>query len=218
MRSLHIEHPFLEGATSRLGLIDLPGAGEAGLDVDRQFVQRVKDEVDLLLMVKRPLPNNAGWFRPDDDTLTLVDAARVGTALEDFFVILLNRDEQHDPDGALLHQRRHRGRADRRRAPVARAPGPRQLPRRGPPRGPRPVLSHPAESLDRIDRIANLFLTAINQAGPDCRADKVCAEAPLWVPLTTLQGHSRRVTADDRHSAAPLLTSTDVHKMSPQSP
>lgn len=102
VRSVRIEQPFLDGAATSLGLIDLPGAGEAGLDVDQQFVRRVQNEIDLLLMVKRPLTKDAGWFGPDGDVLRLADTTRGGAALEDFFVILLNRDDQYDPDGRFF--------------------------------------------------------------------------------------------------------------------
>ena len=101
MRSVLIEQKFLEGAT-RLGFIDLPGAGEAGLDVDTHFVQRVKHEIDLLLMTKRPLAKDAGWFGPDAEVLRLADAARGGAALEDYFLIFLNRDFENDLDGAYF--------------------------------------------------------------------------------------------------------------------
>ena len=39
---------------ANLALVDLPGAGEAALDVERQFLADLKNEVDVLLQAKRP--------------------------------------------------------------------------------------------------------------------------------------------------------------------
>ena len=95
VRGTKILQQFPEVVAINLGLIDLPGAGESGLDVDRQFIQGLKNEIDLLLMVKRPSVNNAAFLEEDSYALELADSARSGVALDDFYLIVINRDEAH---------------------------------------------------------------------------------------------------------------------------
>ena len=44
VKSVRIEHRFPNLNVRDLGLIDLPGSGEAGLDVDKQFLNQLKNE------------------------------------------------------------------------------------------------------------------------------------------------------------------------------
>lgn len=80
-----------------LGLVDLPGAGEAGLDIDRQFLRDLRDDVDLLLQVKKPDSNSAFFTAADHATLNLAESARGDVPLRDFVVAVLNRDTNLDP-------------------------------------------------------------------------------------------------------------------------
>ncbi|MFD0575705.1 GTPase family protein [Dactylosporangium darangshiense] len=100
VRSVRIEQAFLEGAATRLGLIDLPGAGEAGLDIDRQFLRQVKQEIDLLVMVKRGDRKGASYLAEDSYTRNLADSARGGVPLDDYYVVVVNRDRANDPEGS----------------------------------------------------------------------------------------------------------------------
>lgn len=102
VRSIRIEQPFLDGVATRLGLIDLPGAGEAGLDIDRQFLRQVKNEIDLLLMVKRGDRKGASYLAEDSYTRNLADSARGGVPLDDYYVVVVNRDRANDLDGAFF--------------------------------------------------------------------------------------------------------------------
>ncbi|GAA1559094.1 hypothetical protein GCM10009827_095110 [Dactylosporangium maewongense] len=99
VRSVRIEQSFLDGTATRLGLIDLPGSGEAGLDIDRQFLQQVKNEIDLLVMVKRGDRKGASYLAEDSYTRNLADSARGGVPLEDYYVVVVNRDRANDPEG-----------------------------------------------------------------------------------------------------------------------
>ncbi|WP_327006633.1 50S ribosome-binding GTPase [Dactylosporangium sp. NBC_01737] len=99
VRSVRIEQSFLDGAATRLGLIDLPGSGEAGLDIDRQFLQQVKSEIDLLVMVKRGDRKGASYLAEDSYTRNLADSARGGVPLDDYYVVVVNRDRANDPEG-----------------------------------------------------------------------------------------------------------------------
>ena len=99
VRDVQIDQRFPDVAATKLGLIDLPGAGEAGLDIDTQFVQRVRNEIDFLLMVKRGGTKSATYLTEDSYALRLADSARGGAGLEDFYAVVVNRDEKHDPTG-----------------------------------------------------------------------------------------------------------------------
>jgi hypothetical protein len=98
VRDIRIFCEFPEVDVENLMLVDLPGAGEAGLDIDRQFLQDLKNEVDVLLQVKRPGPNDAYFGDPDWEILDLANEARMGVDRHDFVSIVVNSDPAHlDP-------------------------------------------------------------------------------------------------------------------------
>jgi hypothetical protein len=115
IRSTKILQQFPEVAAINLGLIDLPGAGESGLDVDRQFMQELKNEIDLLLMIKRPSTVTATYLNEDSYALELADSARSGVALDDFYLIVINRDHAHVDLGSFEHTLEQVGGEARRR-------------------------------------------------------------------------------------------------------
>jgi len=119
VRGARIDSEFPNLAVTGLGLVDLPGGGEAGLDVERQFLRGIRDEVDLLLLVKRPTVASAFVTDEDWQTIQLADVARVGVSLGDFLFIVVNRDPEHLEPGLFdnaLH--RIKTEADRRRIRV----------------------------------------------------------------------------------------------------
>jgi hypothetical protein len=95
VRDVRIQCAFPQVDVENLMLVDLPGAGEAGLDIDRQFLQDLKNEVDVLLQVKRPGPNDAFFDDQDYDVLDLADEARMGVNKGDFVGIVVNTDPAH---------------------------------------------------------------------------------------------------------------------------
>jgi hypothetical protein len=95
VRDVRIFCAFPEVDVENLMLVDLPGAGEAGLDIDRQFLQDLKNEVDVLLQVKRPGPNDAFFGDQDWDVLDLANEARMGVERRDFVGIVINTDPAH---------------------------------------------------------------------------------------------------------------------------
>lgn len=114
-----IRHPFKNLGVARLGLIDLPGAGEAGLDVDRQFLQRLRDELDLLLVVKRTVADQTFWTDSDWDNIGLADSARGGVSLEDFVFIVVNQDQgQLTAEGLSRTTEKMRAEASKRGIPI----------------------------------------------------------------------------------------------------
>src|SRR5215469_13828985 len=95
VRDIRIYCAFPEVDVENLMLVDLPGAGEAGLDIDRQFLQDLKNEVDVLLQVKRPGPNDAFFGDADWDVLDLANEARMGVDKRDFVGVVVNTDPAH---------------------------------------------------------------------------------------------------------------------------
>ncbi|WP_131736307.1 hypothetical protein [Actinomadura roseirufa] len=93
VRDVRIYHPFPNNPVRDLALIDLPGTQERGLDVARQFMQDLRNEVDLLIQVKRPSRINVLFSAGDTELQELAHASRAGVALGDFMFIVLNRDE-----------------------------------------------------------------------------------------------------------------------------
>ncbi|MBV9142203.1 MAG: hypothetical protein JO115_15035 [Pseudonocardiales bacterium] len=115
VRGTKILQQFPEVVAINLGLIDLPGAGESGLDVDRQFMQGLKNEIDLLLMIKRPSTVTATYLNEDSYALELADSARSGVALDDFYLIVINRDHAHVDPGSFENTLEQVGGEARRR-------------------------------------------------------------------------------------------------------
>src|SRR5215472_9603271 len=95
VRDIRIYCAFPEVDVENLMLVDLPGAGEAGLDIDRQFLQDLKNEVDVLLQVKRPGPNDAYFGDADWEVLDLANEARMGVDKHDFVGLVVNTDPAH---------------------------------------------------------------------------------------------------------------------------
>jgi hypothetical protein len=180
VRDVRIDQRFPGVTDTSLGLIDLPGAGEAGLDIDTQFVQRVKNEIDFLLMVKRGGVKSAAYLAEDSYALRLADSARGGAALEDFYAVVVNRDADHDPDGEYFRNTlgEVRGHAKDRRITVFGADvikdddvAANLL---------KPVFDHLAATLARMDRanIDAVLLEAGQTAAEVARfAEAVAAEA-----------------------------------------
>ncbi len=98
VRDIRIYCAFPEVGVENLMLVDLPGAGEAGLDIDRQFLQDLRNEVDVLLQVKRPGLNDSYFGDADWEVLDLADEARMGVDTRDFVSVVINTDPAHlDP-------------------------------------------------------------------------------------------------------------------------
>jgi hypothetical protein len=95
VRDIRIYCAFPEVDVENLMLVDLPGAGEAGLDIDRQFLQDLKNEIDVLLQVKRPGPNDAYFGDADWEVLDLANEARMGVDRRDFVGVVVNTDPAH---------------------------------------------------------------------------------------------------------------------------
>ena len=83
--------PFPQVGAVRLGLVDLPGAGEPGLDVHQRFLSDLRNNTDLLFIVNRPEKKPAN--DPDWDIAQLADDASAGVRRSDFAHLVINEDD-----------------------------------------------------------------------------------------------------------------------------
>lgn len=90
VRSVDIFCQFPEVGAVRLGLVDLPGSGEAGLDVHKRFLTQLRNSTDLLFIVRRPVKSPSS--DQDWDTAQLADDALAGVRRDDFAHLVINRD------------------------------------------------------------------------------------------------------------------------------
>ncbi len=90
VRSVDIFCRFPEVGAVRLGLVDLPGSGEAGLDVHGRFLASLRNQTDLLFIVKRPSKSPAS--EQDWMAKQLADDAGAGVRLQDFAFQVINQD------------------------------------------------------------------------------------------------------------------------------
>ena len=90
VRSVDIFCEFPELESVRLGLVDLPGSGEAGLNVHARFLADLRNNTDLVFIVKRP--EMAPVTDPDWDLAELADDAAAGVRRSDFAHQVINRD------------------------------------------------------------------------------------------------------------------------------
>jgi hypothetical protein len=90
VRSADIFCPFPQIGVVSLGLVDLPGSGEAALDVHRRFLDQLRNETDLLFIVKRPTTERGE--EQDWEINALAQDAAAGVRREDFAHLVINRD------------------------------------------------------------------------------------------------------------------------------
>jgi len=90
VRSVNIFCEFPQVGAVSLGLVDLPGTGEAGLDVHGRFLADLQNDTDLLFIVKRPSKSPA--TDQDWNAAQLADDAAAGVRRDDFAHQVVNRD------------------------------------------------------------------------------------------------------------------------------
>jgi hypothetical protein len=185
VRDIRIYCAFPEVDVESLMLVDLPGAGEAGLDIDRQFLQDLKNEVDVLLQVKRPGPNDAFFGDADWEVLDLANEARMGVDKRDFVSVIVNTDPVHlDPAhvGNAIEQTKKITERNELRLLVGDVAGPAEVREKilG------PVLRGLADRLAAMDHAA--ASTALGRAAEVARqamtlADRLARQARRWGAL-----------------------------------
>lgn len=76
VRDVRIECQFPYAQVEQLGIIDLPGLGELAANAEEYHLSGLQNEVDLVLMVKRPVEGMAYWGKEDGAAADLLDRAR----------------------------------------------------------------------------------------------------------------------------------------------
>ena len=98
VQAIDVFCPFADVGAVRLGLVDLPGSGEAGLDVHGRFLANMRNDVDMLFIVKRPEKASTQVMDQDWDVVQLADEATGGVRRDDFFRYVINTDSTIPPD------------------------------------------------------------------------------------------------------------------------
>ncbi len=92
-----------------LGLIDLPGLGEMVPNAEEHHLAGLENDVDFVIVVKRPTDTNAMWSREDQSSLDLIARACGAASVRDFMTILVNTGGCAEVNiGALVSDIRHR--------------------------------------------------------------------------------------------------------------
>ncbi|MGQ0778744.1 MAG: hypothetical protein ACT4NY_30740 [Pseudonocardiales bacterium] len=98
VKTLRIDTPFPYAQVERLGVVDLPGRGEVAVEADRHHLEALRDEVDVVLLVKRATQGLALWRTEEEQTLDLLDEARGAVkSRRDFVFIVINAGPDDDP-------------------------------------------------------------------------------------------------------------------------
>ncbi len=90
VRDVRIDCPFPHAQVRHLGIVDLPGLGEFAARADEHHVGGLQNEVDVVLLVKRPVEGMAYWGDADARALDLIDSARGFVDRRDFVFLVLN--------------------------------------------------------------------------------------------------------------------------------
>ena len=73
--NLLIRAPFPSTDVTQLEVVDLPGLGEAGIDIAKIQTKGMENICDITLMMKRPTDTNVEWTRIDSNALDAMSAA-----------------------------------------------------------------------------------------------------------------------------------------------
>jgi hypothetical protein len=90
VRDVRIECAFPRVDVDGLALIDLPGLGELAAGAEEHHVTGLRHEVDVVLLVKRPVEGMAYWSEADGKAVDLLDRARGAIKRRWDFVFLVS--------------------------------------------------------------------------------------------------------------------------------
>lgn len=92
VRDVLIECRFQAADVENLTIIDLPGLGELDANTEEYHVAGLKNEVDLVLLVKRPVEGMAFWKKEDGKAADILDKVRGAIKQRRDFVIIVVND------------------------------------------------------------------------------------------------------------------------------
>lgn len=98
VREAVITCPFPLDEAIDLALVDLPGLGEIVAGAEERHLEGLVNDIDFVIMVKRPVPTEGMWRTEDGQCLTLSGRAAGAAAVRDFVAILVNSGGCTQPD------------------------------------------------------------------------------------------------------------------------
>lgn len=90
VRDVTIHTGFPTAPVEGMGIIDLPGLGEVAVGADTHHVAGLENDVDVVILMKRPLEGAAYWKLEDSGAVAVLDRARGAVARRDFVFLLVN--------------------------------------------------------------------------------------------------------------------------------
>ena len=90
VRDAVVTTAFPISEVGELGLLDLPGLGEMVPKAEEHHLAGLENDVDFVIVVKRPTDTNAMWSTEDQGSLDLISQACGAAAVRDFMTILVN--------------------------------------------------------------------------------------------------------------------------------
>ncbi len=98
VKDVRIDTRFPDSEIEQLGLVDLPGLNEIAVNAEQRHLEGLRNEVDVVLLVKRPLEGMAYWGEGDEKALALINEARGFIRDQQSFVYLvINAGISDDP-------------------------------------------------------------------------------------------------------------------------
>jgi hypothetical protein len=182
VQAIDVFCPFEDVGAVKLGLVDLPGSAEAGLDVHGRFLRDMRNDVDVLFIVKRPEKATVQVMDPDWEVMQLADEAAGGVHRDDFIHYIVNQDSSIPPDFLARAWAAAREAAERLGFDVLRCDIKQSPDVTG--EVLEPVLRHLAKRLADMDRDAiQQVLTELREVAADIRAlaEELAREAGKWL-------------------------------------
>ncbi|MDW8244787.1 MAG: dynamin family protein [Thermogemmata sp.] len=105
VRCAKIFVPFPNLDVTGLAIVDLPGLGEIAKGHSAKLVQSLQQEVDAIILVKRPSPGGDDWFASDIKVFNEIKQAVPELDLADWLFIVLNRDDHNSKQVEILKSR-----------------------------------------------------------------------------------------------------------------
>jgi hypothetical protein len=93
VKKVHIKCKFPMVHIKKLILMDLPGLGDLGADIESHHVEGLKNNIDIVLMVKKSAVGQGFWQITDTETLDLLRKAKpISCSMQDFVFLIVNED------------------------------------------------------------------------------------------------------------------------------
>lgn len=106
IKTAHISTRFPNHDVTGLCLIDLPGM-EAGQNFEEKLIGSLEKEVDAVIYVKRPNPQEGIWDKIDYNILDMINRTVKDIQLEQWLFIVLNEHENGANTGAVQFLKDH---------------------------------------------------------------------------------------------------------------